>query len=410
MKTVIILGDGMSDHPVRALGGKTPLMVARKPAIDRLAREGVTGLFASIPEGMPNGSDVANLSVLGYDPRKCLQGRGVLEAASMGVDLDPSDVAMRCNLLTLYPDGRIKNHSAGHISNDEAAMLIHDLDRELGGGRGEQPAVFHAGVSYRHLLVLPGGWASPDVICAPPHDHVGTPEQELLPKARNAGAGGEATAARLLELHLGAKELLADHPVNRARIAAGKDPANAIWVWSPGRRPQMEPLTTRFGITGGVISAVDLIHGIGKYAGLDRIHVEGATGLSDTNYEGKAQAALEALETRDFVFVHVEATDEAGHACDLDLKIKCIEYLDDRLVRPILEGIQAKGWDATIAVLPDHPTPVETGNHASDPVPFALWRTGMAADATTRFDEEEVKSGSLGLLREDEFIRKLFDR
>jgi len=408
MKTVIILGDGMSDHPVAALGGKTPLMVARKPAIDRLAREGVTGRFASIPEGMVNGSDVANLSVLGYDPRVCLQGRGVLEAASMGIDLDPQDVAMRCNLLTLNPDGTIKNHSAGHISNEEAAILIHDLDRALGGGQGPRPAVFHAGVSYRHLLVLPGGWASAEVDCFPPHDHVGTAEIELLPRA--ASPMGEATATRLRELHARAKEILADHPVNRSRIAGGKDPANSIWVWSPGRRPQMEPLTTRFGITGAVISAVDLIRGIGKYAGLDRILVEGATGLSDTNYEGKAQAALEALETRDFVFVHVEATDEAGHARDLELKIKCIEYLDDRLVRPILEGIRAKGWDATIAVLPDHPTPVETGNHADDPVPVAIWRTGRAADASQCYDEDEVAKGSLGLLKKDEFIQALFAR
>jgi len=408
MKTVIILGDGMSDHPVKALNGKTPLMVARKPAIDRIAREGVTGLFASIPEGLPNGSDVANLSVLGYDPRKCLQGRGVLEAASMGVELGPSDVAMRCNLLTLHPDGRIKNHSAGHISSEEAAILIKDIDRELGGGKGDQPAVFYPGVSYRHLLVLPGGWASPDLECAPPHDHVGGSESELLPRARRPEA--EATAKRLRELHERAKALLAQHPVNRARIAAGKDPANAIWPWSPGRRPQMEPITTRFGITGGVISAVDLIQGIGKYAGLERIPVKGATGLYDTNYEGKAQAALKTLETHDFVFVHVEATDEASHACDLKLKIKCIEYLDDRLVRHIVEGIRAKGWDATIAILSDHPTPVEIGNHASDPVPFALWRTGIVADASTAYDEDQAAKGSMGLLKNDEFIRMVFGR
>jgi 2,3-bisphosphoglycerate-independent phosphoglycerate mutase len=404
MKTVIILGDGMSDHLVKALGGKTPLMVARKPAMDRIAREGITGLFASIPEGMPNGSDVANLSVLGYDPRKCLQGRGVLEAASMGIDLGPGDVAMRCNLLTLNTDGTIKNHSAGHISSEEAAILIHDLDAELGGARGAQPVIFHAGVSYRHLLVLPGGWANPSLECAPPHDHVGEHESILLPKAK--GLEAEATAVRLRELHERAKALLADHPVNRARIAAGKDPANAMWNWSPGHRPQMEPLTTRFGITGGVISAVDLIHGIGRYAGLDRIHVEGATGLSDTNYEGKAQAALECLETRDFVFVHVEATDEASHSRDLELKIKCIEYLDDRIVRPIVEGIEARGWQVTLAVLPDHPTEVETGNHASDPVPFALWRPGIQPDASTAYDEAQAAQGAL--LREDAFIKMVF--
>jgi 2,3-bisphosphoglycerate-independent phosphoglycerate mutase len=354
---------------------------------------------------MPNGSDVANLSVLGYDPRKCLQGRGVLEAASMGIDLEPTDVAMRCNLLTLNADGTLKNHSAGHISNEEAAILIRDLDAELGAAKGDQPLVFHPGVSYRHLLVMKGGWADPAVDCAPPHDHIGEPESALLPKARTAAA--ESTASRLLELHARAKSFLAQHPVNLARIAAGKDPANAIWNWSPGRRPQMEPLTTRFGITGGVISAVDLIHGIGRYAGLDRIHVDGATGLSDTNYEGKAQAALLCLETRDFVFVHVEATDEASHSRDLDLKLKCIEYLDARIVAPILEGIEARGWKATVAVLPDHPTEVETGNHASDPVPFALWRPGIQADASTSYDEAQALASGL-LLKEDEFIKAVF--
>jgi len=230
MKTVIILGDGMSDHPVAALGGKTPLMVAKKPCMDRIAREGVTGCFSSIPEGMSPGSEVANLAVLGYDPLTCLQGRGVLEAASMGVALAPEDVAMRCNLICLDAEGRIKNHSAGHISSEEAAILIRDLDQALG----------HPGVSYRHLLVLPGGWASAEFDCAPPHDHVGEAEADLLPRARNAQA--EATVERLRELHHRAKAILAEHPVNLARMAQGKDPANALWVWSPGHRPQMETM------------------------------------------------------------------------------------------------------------------------------------------------------------------------
>ncbi|WP_005037185.1 cofactor-independent phosphoglycerate mutase [Holophaga foetida] len=403
MKAVIILGDGMSDRPVAALGGKTPLMVAKKPCMDRIAREGVTGLFASIPTGMPEGSDVANLSVLGYDPRVCLQGRGVLEAASMGVALAPEDVAMRCNLICLDAEGRIKNHSAGHISSEEAAILIRDLDRELGGGQGDRPAVFHPGVSYRHLLVLPGGWASADFECAPPHDHVGTLESELLPKAN--GAEAESTVARLLDLHERAKAILAKHPVNLARVAKGKDPANAIWVWSPGHRPQMETMESLYGVKGAVISAVDLIFGIGVYAGLTRIDVEGATGLYDTNYEGKAQAALDALEDHDFVYVHVEATDEASHGCDLDLKIRCIEYLDDRLIRPIMEGLEAKGVQAAFAVLPDHPTPVETGTHANDPVPFAIWRPGTPADASQAYDEVQASQGSLGLLKRDQFIR-----
>lgn len=404
MKSLIILGDGMSDHPVAALDGKTPLQVARKPHLDRIAREGVTGRFATIPPGQPNGSAVANLSVLGYDPAVCFSGRGTLEAASIGVDLAVDDVAMRCNLLCLNPDGTIKNHSAGHISTEESHQLIADLQRAL-GGVGDRPAHFHAGVSFRHLLVLTGGWASPAFDCAPPHDHVGGDAEALQPTAREAEA--EAAVARLRELYLAAREILEDHPVNQARLAAGKDPANAMWVWSPGRRPSMQTFAQLYGKSGAVISAVDLIQGLGIYAGLEKIVVPGATGLHDTNYEGKAQAALEALERHDFVYVHVEATDEAGHARDLDLKIRCIEYLDERLTRLILEGLEARGLEATVAVLPDHPTPVETGAHASDPVPVAIWRPGAQPDAVVRYDEDAVTAGSLGLLTGDEFIRRV---
>jgi 2,3-bisphosphoglycerate-independent phosphoglycerate mutase len=403
MKSLIILGDGMSDRPVAALGGKTPLMVARKPHIDRIAAMGVTGLFATIPPGQPNGSAVANLSVLGYDPAECFSGRGVLEAASMQVELGPDDVAMRCNLLCIDDAGRIKNHSAGHISTEEARELIRDLDAELGGAVGTRPVRFHPGVSFRHLLVLPGSWASPDFECAPPHDHVGEAEADLMPRPRSDGA--RETVARITEVHLAAREILADHPVNRRRAEQGKDPANSMWVWSPGRRPVMKTFRELYDRSGAVISAVDLIQGLGVYAGMERIVVEGATGLSDTNYEGKAAAALDALERHDFVYVHVEATDEAGHARDLELKIKCIEYLDDRLTRIILEGIEARGIEATVAILPDHPTPVETGAHASDPVPVAIWRPGAAPDAVRGYDEEQVRSGSLGLLTGDAFIR-----
>jgi len=404
MKSLIILGDGMSDHPVAALDGKTPLQVARKPHIDRIAREGVTGRFKSIPDGQPNGSAVANLSVLGYDPVVCFSGRGTLEAASIGVDLAAADVAMRCNLLCINPDGTIKNHSAGHISTEESLQLIADLQAEL-GGRGDQPVQFHAGVSFRHLLVLTGGWASADFHCAPPHDHVGQREADLLPTAKSPEA--EATAARLVEVHQAARELLENHPVNRARRDRGDDPANAMWVWSPGQRPTMPTFAELYGKTGAVISAVDLIQGLGIYAGLEKIVVPGVTGLHDTNYEGKAQAALEALERHDFVYVHVEATDEAGHARDLDLKIRCIEYLDERITRPILEGIEARGLDVTVAVLPDHPTPVETGAHASDPVPCAIWRPGAKADGVQAYDEDAVLAGELGLLEGDAFIRKV---
>jgi 2,3-bisphosphoglycerate-independent phosphoglycerate mutase len=407
MKTVIIVGDGMADHPVASLDGKTPLMVARKPQIDRLAREGRTGLFETIPAGQPKGSAVANLSVLGYDPAICYQGRAVLEAASMGVPLAERDVALRCNLICVA-DGKIKNHSAGHIPTAEAAELIAAIDEQLGQGHGDRPVTFHPGVSYRHLTVLRAGWASPLVDCAPPHDPVGEEARALLPRAREAA--GEESARRLAELIEAARGILEGHPVNRARAAAGQDPANWIWFWSPGRRPQMSTMQQRYGISGAVISAVDLVLGLGHLAGMVMIHVPGATGLADTNYEGKAEACLNALAQHDLVYVHVEATDEAGHSRDLELKIRCIEYLDDRLIRLVLEGIERRGIEAAVAVLPDHPTPVETGAHATDPVPVAIWRPGTSPDAVQGYDEEQVKAGALGLLTGDQFIAAALGR
>lgn len=407
MKTVIVIGDGMSDRPVAALGGKTPLMAAQTPNFDRLAQSGRMGLFRTIPRGAPLGSDVANLSVLGYDPATTNQGRAVLEAASMGVALDPADVALRCNLIAV-DGGRIKNHSAGHIATEEAAAIIAALDAALGGGMGDRPARFHAGISYRHLLVLEGGWASPQVDCAPPHDHVGEEAAALLPKA--AAPEGGQTAARLRDLMARAAGVLAAHPVNAARRAAGKDAASSIWPWSPGRKPVMATLQERFGVSGAVITAVDLIQGLGVYAGLANIPVEGATGLSDTNYEGKAKACLEALKTYDLVYLHVEATDEAGHARDLALKIRSIEYLDGRIVGPVLEGIAKAGHACRVALLPDHPTPVETGAHAGDPVPVAVMGPGIEADGSQAFDESWAAKGSLGLLEGDAFIRLALGR
>ncbi len=402
MKSVIIIGDGMSDHPVAQLAGKTPLMVAQKPNIDRLAAQGRMGLFTTIPTGQPHGSAVANLSVLGYDPVDTFRGRAVLEAASMGISLAPDDVAIRCNLINVA-QGRIVNHSAGHISSEEGAELINALDRALGSKTGDQPVAFYPGVGYRHLIVLPGGWASPEVACAPPHDHVGEAVADLLPRAKSTA--GESTARFLVDLCKQAQALLADHPVNERRREAGKDIASAIWPWSPGRPPVMQTLQERFNVQGAVISAVDLVMGLGQYAGMDLIRVPGATGLWDTNYEGKAQACLDALKTQDLVYVHVEATDEAGHARDLPLKIKCIEQLDQRLVKPIMSGLAQRGIEATVAILPDHPTPVETGSHADDPVPVAICRPGVKADTTARFDEEQAKHGSLGHLEGDGFIK-----
>jgi len=401
VKSIIILGDGMSDEPLADHGGRTPLMMARKPSIDRIAREGRMGRLATIPEGLGAGSDVANLSVLGYDPTKLQNGRAVLEAASMGVDLAPDDVALRLNLIRTS-DGIIRDHSAGHITTEEAALIIRDLEATFGRS-GPLPVSFHEGVSYRHLLVLHGAWADPALDCTPPHDHVGEAVTDRLPRATSPAA--EATERRLRDLVALTRPLLADHPVNRARIAAGKTPADSIWPWSPGRRPRMETLRQRFGVTAAVISAVDLVMGLGVYAGMDVIRVPGATGLHNTNYEGKARAALDALADHDLVYVHVEATDEASHACDLGLKVKCIEYLDERLTRLVLEGIETRGIAAAVAVLPDHPTLVRTGKHGRDPVPFAIRRPGASPDSTEAFDEFQAASGSYGLLEGDAFIR-----
>lgn len=408
MKTIIVIGDGMSDRPLERLGGRTPLMVAKKPHIDRIAREGRMGLLRTIGETGPADSAVANLAVLGYDASASAQGRAVLEAASMGVPIGDGDVAVRCNLICIEgdpADRRIRNHSAGHIPSAEAADLIQTLDAALGGGRGPRPAFFYPGVSYRHLLVFRGGWASPAVACAPPHDHLGECVADLLPRPTSEDPTAHATAERLVDLYRRALPILAEHPVNVARRAAGQDEANAIWTWSPGRRPTMPTLQQRFGIRSAVISAVDLIQGIGVYAGMDRIRVPGATGLHDTNYEGKAEAAIDALRDHDLVYVHVEATDEAGHARDLDLKIRCIEYLDQRLVRPILEGIAGRALEAIVAVLPDHATPVATGQHGRDPVPVAILRRGQAPDATDRFDEDQAVRGALGLLTGERFMQ-----
>jgi 2,3-bisphosphoglycerate-independent phosphoglycerate mutase len=400
MKTIIILGDGMSDYPVKSLGGKTPLQAANKPNIDRIAREGRMGLMETLPEGLPLGSAVANLSVLGYDPFKTFNGRAVLEAANMGVPLEDDDVAFRMNLICIE-DGKIKNHSAGHISTEEADRIIRDLRAGLARDSGE--IAMHTGVSYRHLLLLRGADFSPQIQCTPPHDHVGERAEDLLPAA--VSDEGNASEAKLRALMASAAEVLQDHPINQKRIADGADPANAIWPWSPGRKPKMQTMQERFGVHGAVISAVDLINGLGLYAGMDVIRVEGATGLWDTNFEGKASAALEAIQGHDLVYVHVEAPDEAGHARDAALKVNCIEMLDGRLVGPVLEGVEKMSEPVNLAVLPDHPTPVSSGVHERDPVPVAIRRPGDTPDATTHYDEEQAKLGDIPFMRGDDFIK-----
>ena len=401
MKYIIILGDGMADEPIGSLGGRTPLQAACKPSIDRVAALGWSGMLATVPAGFAPGSEIANLSVLGYDLPKVFEGRGSLEAASMGVRIEDGEMAMRCNLLTIE-QGRIKNHSAGHITGEEAAELIVFLQKELGGG----DANFFPGVSYRHLLKLKGG--DKRIATTPPHDVPGTPYRDVLVRALVPEA--EATAVRINELVERSQELLKDHPVNRARVAAGKEPANSIWPWSPGYRPQMETLMQRYGIRDGVvISAVDLIKGFGVYAGLKPVDVEGATGLYTTNYEGKARAALDALRTHDFVFLHIEASDEAGHEGDAELKVRTIEYLDSRVVKTILDEIS--GWDepVSMAILPDHPTPCALRTHTAKPVPFTIYRTGVSGDGVQRFDERSAQEGSYGNLSGDEFMNLFID-
>lgn len=374
--------------------------MAKKPYIDMLAAKGKSGELDTIPPGFKPGSEIANLSVLGYDVPKVFEGRGSLEAASMGVDILPGEMAMRCNLICIE-DGKIKNHSAGHISNEEAAELIHFLDKELNDGK----ASFYPGVSYRHLLKLEGGNKNLD--CTAPHDVTGTPFKDVLIKPETPDA--KETADYLNQLILKSQELLKDHPVNKKRIAAGKDPANSIWPWSPGYRPQMQTLQELFGIkSGSVISAVDLIMGIGVYAGLKLIYVEGATGLWNTNYEGKAQAAIEALKNDDFVYLHIEASDEAGHEGDYELKTRTIEFLDDRVVKPIYEA--TKGWDepVTIAILPDHPTPCAIKTHTNKPIPFLIYRSNGEADDIHVYDEFESPKGVYGLIKGKEFMETLF--
>lgn len=398
MKFIVIIGDGMSDYPIAKLMGRTPLMVARKPAIDKIAREGRCGQFITVEPDMPPGSEVANLTVLGYDPKTCYQGRGVLEAASLGIVLKRADIAMRCNLICVE-EGKIKNHSAGHISTEEAKELITHINMRL----GTEHIHFYPGLSYRHVLILAQG--STDIECFPPHDNVGKPVREVLVKPLNPEA--KPTADLLNDLILSSNDILAKHPLNKKRKSAGKDEANYIWPWSPGRKPKMKTLQALYSVSGAVISAVDLINGTGVYAGMDIIPVEGATGLWDTNYEGKADATVKALDDHDFVYCHVEATDEAGHAKDLELKIKTIEYLDERLVARIMRKVEEKKIDVAIAVLPDHATPVEFGNHVKNPVPVAIRDPRAPADTVKAFDEEAVKMGSLGLMRGNEFMNKL---
>lgn len=392
----------MADHAVERLGGKTLLQYAKTPYMDMLAKMGRTGRLVTIPDGFHPGSEVANTAILGYDLNKVYEGRGPLEAASIGYEMADDDLALRCNIITLE-DGKIVTHNGGNLETEDARVLIDYLNehlaRPINERMGCERVKFICGIQYRHLLIIKGG--NKHIVCAPPHDHPGEEWKGLLVK------GDEQTASLLNELILRSQELLAKHPFNIAKAARGERQANSIWPWGGGYRPSMQTLMEQYPQmkTGSVISAVDLIQGIGKYAGLNIIKVPGATGLANTNYEGKAQAAIDALRQQDFVFLHVEASDEAGHDGDLELKLQTIENLDRRIVGPIYEEV--KTWDepVCIAVLPDHPTPVEIRTHVSEPVPFLIYYKGIEPDDVNQYDELSCVSGGFGLLRLQEFMQ-----
>ena len=419
MKHIIILGDGMADLPVERLGGKTLLQYAHKPMMDRLAKEGRCGRLITVPEGFPPGSEVANTAILGYDLNKVYEGRGPLEAASIGYEMADDDFAIRCNIITLE-DGKIITHNGGNLETDDADVLIKYLNEQLAKPINEREGCervkFITGIQYRHLLVIKGG--NKHIVCAPPHDH---PNQEwypllVKPESQNTvhhsssvQLSPEETADLVNELIIKSQKLLTEHPFNIERAKRGERQANSIWPWSGGYRPSMETLMQRYPQvkSGSVISAVDLIRGIGHYAGLKIVHVKGATGLADTNYEGKAEAAIRALERDDFVFVHVEASDEAGHDGDLELKLKTIEYLDQRLIAPIYNEVSKWKDPVCIAVLPDHLTPVEMRIHVGQAVPFLIWHRGIKPDDVQQYDEVSCVSGSYGLLRHGQFMEAL---
>ncbi len=386
MKLVVLLGDGMADLPIEALQGRTPLQTAKKPNMDRLAKQGRSGLAQTVPDGFPPGSDVANLSVMGYAPSRHYTGRAPLEAAAMDVQLGAADIAFRCNFVTIEK-GIMQDYSAGHISTEEGRELIEALaplmpERKL-----------YAGVSYRNLLVLKAGAKA---VCTPPHDISDQPVASHLPSGPDAEL--------LISLMEAAEPVLANHPVNLNRIAAGKRPANAIWLWGQGPAPTMPSFAEKYMLEGAMISAVDLLKGIGRYAGLEVIDVAGATGNIDTNYEGKVEAALQALERLDFVYLHIEAPDEAGHEGDTALKVRAIELFDEKVVGPVIKGLDESGQDWRVLLLPDHATPISIKTHSRDPVPFTIAGTGVQPDGVERFDETAARQGGYGRVQATELV------
>jgi 2,3-bisphosphoglycerate-independent phosphoglycerate mutase len=387
MKYVVILGDGMADYPVPQLNNKTPLQVAEKPNMDFLARHGVTGLVRTVPESIPPGSDTANLSVMGYDPLVYYSGRSPLEAVSMGIKLSDTDVTFRCNLVTLseednYADKTMLDYSSDEISSDESRQLIEDVNAHFRSDRIR----YYPGISYRHCMVWSNGPL--EFKLTPPHDILERKVSSYLPQGEHAGV--------LMDMMAQSVGFLNEHPVNKARVARGLNPATSIWLWGEGKKPALTKFHDKYGINGSVISAVDLIKGIGLCAGLRPVEVEGATGNIHTNFIGKARAALKELENgQDFVYVHIEAPDECGHRYEIENKVKSIEYIDELVVAPILQGLE-KFDDYRVLVLPDHPTPLALRTHTHDPVPFAMYQKNFERVSGIRgYDELSAKNGCI---------------
>ncbi len=384
MKYIVMLGDGMADYPIEALGEKTPLQVAKKPNIDRLAKYGQMGMVKTVPDGMKPGSDVANLAAMGYNPRDCYTGRSPLEAVSIGIQMNDTDVAFRCNLVTLsdepeYADKTMVDYSSGEITTAEAAQLIKAVDEAF---RTEE-ILFYPGISYRHCMIWHHGPVGLEL--TPPHDISDRKVTEYLPKN-----------PVILDLMRRSYEVLKDHPVNKDRVARGLNPANSIWLWGEGTRPGVSRFEDTYGVKGSVISAVDLIKGIGICAGMKVIEVEGATGNIDTNFKGKGEAALQTLlDGQDLVYIHVEAPDECGHHGDIEGKIRSIELIDEQIVGPLLAGLEKAGEEYAILVMPDHPTPIAIKTHISDPIPYLLYRSNEKTESG--FDTyDEVTAASTG--------------
>jgi 2,3-bisphosphoglycerate-independent phosphoglycerate mutase len=413
LKYIIIIGDGMADYPIEGLKGKTPLMVAKTPHMDWMAKHGEVGLVRTVPEGFNPGSEIANLSIFGYDPVRYYTGRGPLEAASMGIKLQPGDIAFRCNLVTLRGQGDktiMEDFSAGHITNDEARKIISDLNQEM----GTEEIRFYTGVSYRHLMILKNGAGKFSNIerleLIPPHDILDKEISPFLPKvgrpvkSQSFREGGEE---QILALMRRSQHLLKNHPVNIAREGKRLKPANSIWLWGQGRSPKMTTLKERFGIEGYVISAVHLLKGIGTYAGLEVLEVPGATGYFDTNYDGKAQYALKGLKNKNLVYVHIEAPDEAGHMGDLRLKVEAIEAFDEKIVGSILKGMK-DFRRYRVMVLPDHPTPLSLRTHTADPVPFVIYSSeeGVKHGQVKSFDEDSARQSGIFIERGFELIER----